>query len=55
MVLRGSREKGIVIHGTLGKEGMGERKCRNCCRTADVGAYCQSCADRIMTKALSQE
>ena len=31
---------------------MGERICRHCDRAADAGAYYQSCADRIMAKAL---
>ena len=30
---------------------MGERECRHCGRTAAAGAYCRSCADRIMAKA----
>ena len=46
--------KGIAISGSPreGESGMGERAGRNCGRTADAGAYCRSCADRIMARAL---
>ena len=32
---------------------MGERQCRNCNQPADVGVYCQRCADETMAKALN--
>ena len=32
---------------------MANAKCRNCDNDADAGAYCSSCADRIMAKALN--
>ena len=30
----------------------GERHCRNCKKSADLGVYCQHCADELMAKAL---
>ena len=32
---------------------MPNAKCRNCDNDADAGAYCSSCADHIMAKALN--
>ena len=32
---------------------MGERQRRNCNQPADIGVYCQRCADETMAKALN--